>query len=44
MLVRNLRNFAAMLRHMKRKQEAVAIEAQAKAILQTQAFVASPAR
>jgi hypothetical protein len=37
-LVRGLNTFAAMLRRMKRKTEAVALEAQAKAILQSQAF------
>jgi len=44
-LARSLKTFAAMLRHMKRKPEAVALEARAKAILQGQppgqAFTAS---
>jgi hypothetical protein len=36
-LARSLKTFAAMLRHMKRKPEAVALEARAKAILHGQA-------
>ena len=38
-LARGLRNFASVLRHMKRKAEAGALESQAKAILQAQGFV-----
>ena len=35
-LARSLKTYAAMLRHMKRKPEAVALEARAKAVLQGQ--------
>jgi hypothetical protein len=39
-----MKNFAAMLRHMKRKAEAVALEARASAILKQQALMASNGR
>jgi hypothetical protein len=43
-LARSMKNFAAMLRHMKRKAEAVALEARASAILKQQALMASNGR
>jgi hypothetical protein len=43
-LARSMKTFAAMLRRMKRKPEAVALEARANAILRQQALVASTER
>jgi len=43
-LARGLKTFAGMLRRMKRKTEAVALEAQARAISQGQALVSTHAR
>jgi hypothetical protein len=43
-LARSMKTFAAMLRHMKRKAEAVALEARASAILRQQVLLASSAR
>jgi tetratricopeptide (TPR) repeat protein len=43
-LARGLKTFAAMLRRMKRKTEAVALEAQARAISQGQALVSAHTR
>ena len=40
-LVRSLKTFAAMLRRMKRKPEALALEAKAQALLQGRALTAS---
>jgi hypothetical protein len=39
-----MKTFAAMLRRMKRKTEAVALEGRANAILRQQAFLASSGR
>ncbi len=44
MLARSMKTFAAMLRRMKRKPEAMVLEARANAILRQQALVASNGR